>query len=256
MRAASISILGFTALAVALSLAPVACSPSGPPLAVARMANEKEKRASLVGRASDPIGPARNKLIELSVSGAVTLDVRDGAQETRLELPSASVLDDVESIVVVRVDAAGHYGTAMVTDTAMLEEMARRDAGTSTIAVMRVADETTLEQIIGIGKALKRAGLAHVIMGLLPAQIPAPASGWESCPAPRAYGIDAYALGAATISIKWDSLGRAGNVRVLDSTGKGFGAAAALCALWQRPSTSRCKIDPPCTQKLHVNFIP
>ncbi len=144
-------------------------------------------RAVLVG-GSYPFGAIRPALVEALKKGVVFLELHDTTHSVFLELPPTPTptptLDDVTSVVVVRIDSAARYGTTKLSDTAALEAAARRDAGTGTVALLRVADEVTLPQVIAATDALKRAGIGHVVLGLVPAGIVPPGDGWESCPFP------------------------------------------------------------------------
>lgn len=211
-------------------------------------------RAALDG-SSFEFGAARVAIVEAAKKGAVFLDIHDATRSVLLELPPTPALDDVTSVVVVRIDSAARYGTTKLTDAAALEGAARHDGGTGTVALLRVADDITLDQLMTATEALKRAGMAHVVLGLVPANVVPPGDGWQSCPFPAAADADAVDSGVVTLSIDWDDQGRPGAVHVLESPGHGFGGAAALCALWQRStSTSRCSGSLPCSQKLRVAF--
>ncbi len=211
-------------------------------------------RAALVG-GSFLFGATRPALVEASKKGVVFLELHDATHSVFVELPLTPTLDDVTSVVVVRIDSAARYGTTKLSDTAALEAAARRDAGTGTVALLRVADDIAIEQVIAATDALKRAGIGHVVLGLVPAGIVPPGDGWESCPFPPAADADAVDSGVVTLSLDWDDQGRPGGVHVLESPGHGFGGAAALCALWQRStSTSRCAGALPCSQKVRVAF--
>src|SRR4051812_31944796 len=188
-----------------------------------RMVRGANHRAALVGRPADQFAAARSALIDAGAKGALSVDLHDGAHSTVVELPATPALDDVTSVVVVRIDSVGRYGTTKVPDTAALEVAARRDAGTASVILLRVADDVPLGQLIAVAEALTRAGIGHVILGLVPAGVVPPSDGWASCPFPTASDADS---GAAMLSIEWDEQGRPGTVRVLESSGHGFGGAA------------------------------
>jgi biopolymer transport protein ExbD len=209
-------------------------------------------RASLRGGAY-AFGAVRAAIIEASKNGGVFLELQGATRSVALELPRTPVLDNATSVVVVRIDGAVRYGTTKLGDTAALEAAGRRDAGSQTVALLRVADDVSVEQIMAATDALKRAGVEHVVLGLVPATVVPPRDGWESCPFPTA--ADAVDGGVVTLSVDWDDEGRPGAVRVLESPGHGFGGAATLCALGQRnTSTSRCSGSLPCSQKVNVAF--
>lgn len=216
------------------------------------MVRGASNRAILRGDAYD-VGAARTILVDAAKKGVVFIELHDGAHSAVLELPTTPVLDDASGVVVARIDSVGRYGVTKVADTAALEAAARHDAGAASIVVLRVADNIAVAQVIAMTTALGRAGIGHVVLGLVPADVVPPSDGWESCPFPAA--ADDVNGGVVTLSLDWDDQGRPGMVRVVDSSGHGFGGAAVLCALWQRNiSTSQCSGALPCSQKVRVRF--
>lgn len=209
------------------------------------------QRASLpVG--AYPFGAVRYEIVDASTAGVVALEVGDGARAVELELPRGHSLDDATSVMVARLGPVSYYGKTRVADTAALEGVARRDASAETIALVRATDDVSLVQIHGAAEALKRAGFAHVVLGLIPPGAPPPTDGWASCPFPAA--ADGVDDGMTSLEVDWDEEGHPGGVRVLRSSGHGFGGAAVLCALQQR-QTPNAKCTPPCSSKIHVRFL-
>ena len=208
-------------------------------------------RVVIHARSADALGVVRAQLVEAASKRAVLVELHDGTRSVSLELPTTRALDDATSVVVLRIDAVGRYGANVVTDTAALERAARRDAANGSIVLLRVADDIAIHQITAVTDTLTRAGVAHVVLGFVPPGLPPPEDGWEGCPFPA---DSRESHGRAVLSIDWDDQGRPGVVRIVESTGHGFGGAALLCTLWQRSNTSRCSGKPPCTQTLGVRF--
>lgn len=133
---------------------------------------------------------------------------------------------------------------------------ARSDAGSESVALLRASDDITVTQVFAVADALRREGTVHIVLGLVGTSVGPPDDAWASCPFPSTADAQEIEGGFAQLEVEWDDEGRAGVVRVVSSSGHGFGGAAVLCALWQRSSsTQQCAgITQPCKQRVRVNF--
>jgi hypothetical protein len=179
-------------------------------------------------------------VIELSegYNAIVRLRVFDGTRvvDEVVDLPATRRADDIERLVVVRIDRnqARVGATPAWTDDELVA--AARQAGivTNRASLLRIDDEARLGDVLRVARAMRRGGFEHVILGTIPPDAPAPPRAWDECSFPGASWDAEVDTAVVTVVADDDGHGSTGAVTILTSPGTGFAYAAAVCVAMQR----------------------